>query len=286
MSEILRSALLQRALVEAIVLGAACGALGVWVLHAGQAYAAESLAHALLPGLVVAGLVGAPLLLGAAAGALAAAGLIALAGRDRRVGAQAGIAVAVTATFGLGALLALAPGTPARLGELLFGDLLASSTADLAAAAALAALVGAALAAGHRPLAAAIFDPAAAPSLGVRPARARLGLLALLGVAVVGAVQALGSLLVLALVVAPAAAALRLASNLRAQLALAAGTGALAGLLGLLASAELGIAAGASVALAAVALHALATLAALAGAVPTGPAGRRGRPPAAAADGT
>jgi ABC-type Mn2+/Zn2+ transport system permease subunit len=258
--EILRSGLLQRALVEVVMLGAACGALGVWLLHVRNTYAAESLAHAMLPGLVVAALLGAPLLLGAAGGVLGAAALIALAARDTRVGAEVAVGVTVTTAFGLGALLALAPDVPARLGELLFGDLLGTSTADLVAAGALAALVALALAAGHRALATAVFDPVAAPSLGVRPARAELALLALLGIAVVAAVQGLGNLLVLALIVAPASAGIRLGRSLRAQIALAAGLGALAGLLGLVASAELDVAAGASVALAAIALYALAAL--------------------------
>ena len=117
--EILRSGLLQRALLEVVILGATCGALGVWLLHVRSAYAAESLAHAMLPGLVVAALVGAPLLLGAAGGVLAAAALIALAARDTRVGAEVAVGVTVTTAFGLGAMLALAPDVPAQLGELL-----------------------------------------------------------------------------------------------------------------------------------------------------------------------
>ena len=258
--EILESGLLQRALLEAVILGATCGALGVWLLHVRSTYAAESLAHAMLPGLVVAALAGAPLLLGAAGGVLVAALLIALAARDARVGAEVAVGVTVTSAFGLGALLALAPDVPARLGELLFGDLLGTTTADLVAAAALGAIVVFALAAGHRSLAAAVFDPVAAPSLGVRPARVHLALLLLLAVAVVAAVQGLGNLLVLALIVGPAAAAIRLGTSLHGQVVLAAALGVLAGVLGLVASAELDIAAGASVALAAVALFALAAL--------------------------
>lgn len=258
--ELLHSGLLQRALVEVVILGAACGALGVWLLYLRHAYAAESLAHAMLPGLVLASLAGAPLLLGAGGGVVVAASLIALAARDTRVGSEVAVGVTVTTAFGLGAVLALAPAVPARLGELLFGDLLAASTQDLVAAGALAALVAAALALGHRSLCATVFDPAAAPSLGVRPQRVELALLALLAVATVAAVQGLGNLLVFALLVAPAAAALRLGRSVRSQLALAAVLGAGAGALGLAVSAELDIAAGASVALAAVGLYGLSAL--------------------------
>ena len=64
----LSSGIMQRAFVEAIVLGIACGPLGVWILLLRRAYAAESLSHAMLPGLVIASLAGIPLLLGAAGG--------------------------------------------------------------------------------------------------------------------------------------------------------------------------------------------------------------------------
>lgn len=270
--EILHSGLLQRALVEVVVLGVACGPLGVWLLHMHHAYAAESLAHAMLPGLVLAALVGAPLLLGAGGGVLVAAALIALAARDTRVGPEVAVGVTVTTAFGLGAVLALSPDVPARLGELLFGDLLGASDRDIVAAVCLAALVAAALALAHRSLCAAVLDPATAPSLGVRPQRVELALLALLAVATVAAVQGLGNLLVFALLVAPASAGMRVGRSVLSQLLCAAGVGASAGVLGLVVSAELDIAAGASVALAAVALYVVAALAR-----PASSVGRRGR---------
>jgi ABC-type Mn2+/Zn2+ transport system permease subunit len=258
MSEILHSGLLQRALLEVVVLGSACGALGVWLLHLRHAYAAESLAHAMLPGLVVASLAGVPLVLGATGGVVVAAALIAFAARDSRVGSEIAVAVTVTTAFALGAVLALSPEVPARLGELLFGDLLGATPGDIAAACGLAAVIGAALIFGHRGLTLAVFDPVAARSLGVRPGRVELALLALLAVAVVAAVQGLGNLLVFALLVAPAAAALRLGRSVRGQLVWGAGLGALSGVLGIVASTELDTAAGASVALAAVALFVVA----------------------------
>ncbi len=123
-----------RATLEVVLAGGFCGALGFWVLSERLAYAGESLSHGMLPGLVLAALAGAPLLLGAAGGALVAAGLIALAARDARVGPDTGTAVAVTGLVGLGSLLALAPDAPQRLEELLFGDPLGVSDGDLVAA--------------------------------------------------------------------------------------------------------------------------------------------------------
>jgi ABC-type Mn2+/Zn2+ transport system permease subunit len=249
---------MQRALAEVLILAVACGPLGVWVLLYRQSYAAESLSHAMLPGLVVASLAGASLLLGAVAGILGAALAIALA--QRRLGGDVGVAVAIASLFGLGALLALSPDVPARLGELLFGDLLGVTGGDLVEAAVLAAAVLVALGLSHRRLALSVFDRAAAPSLGARPARWELVLLALLAVCTIAAVRGLGNLLVVALILAPAAAALNLAARLPAALGLAAALAALAGVLGLFASYHWDVAAGASVALAAVLVFALSLL--------------------------
>jgi ABC-type Mn2+/Zn2+ transport system permease subunit len=245
------------ALLEVVLLAITCGPLGVWILLYRQSYAAESIAHAALPGLVIASLAGVSLVIGAAAGLFVAALLVALAGRLRGVGADLAVAVAVTSLLGLGTLLALSPDVPPRLGELLFGDPLSVTSADLAASAGLAVVVLAALAALHRPLALAGFDAQSARSLGTRPGRVELALLALLALTTLVAIQALGNLLVVAALIAPGAAALRLTRALSHALALAALLGLASGLGGLYASYYLDIAAGAAIALAAVAVFCL-----------------------------
>lgn len=248
MLEAFETSIQQRALAELLLLSIACGPLGVWVVTYRQAYASESLAHAMLPGLVGAALLGLPLLLGGAVGLLAGALAVAVAGRDERLGSDTAVAVAVTGLFGLGALLALAPDAPARLQELLFGDLLGVTRRDLAAAAALALAVGIALAGLNRRLAVAAFDD--------RPGRAGTIVLVLLAATTAVAVQGLGNLLVVALLVAPGAAALALARRLVPALVLSVALAAAASVAGLLLSFHAGTAAGASVALCAVALAA------------------------------
>jgi ABC-type Mn2+/Zn2+ transport system permease subunit len=249
-----------RALAEVALAGAFCGALGFWVVTERLAYGAESLSHGLLPGLVLAALAGAPLILGGVGGALAAALLVALAGRDPRVGADTGVAVAVTGLVGLGALLALAPDAPQRLEELLFGDPLGATDADLIASAGLLILGGAALLALRRPLSAASFDPAGAAALGLRPALLRVALLGLLAAAIAIAVQGLGALLVLAVVVAPPVAVRRHVRTPEAAMIAGAVLAVLAGTVGIQLSAQAGTAAGASVALVLCAAAALGAL--------------------------
>jgi ABC-type Mn2+/Zn2+ transport system permease subunit len=238
-----------RAMLELALVGGFCGAVGFWVVSERLTYGAESLSHGLLPGLVLGALAGAPLLLGAAAGALVAAALIALAARDARLDADAGTAVVVTGLVGAGALLALAPDAPQRLEELLFGDPLGVSDGDLVAGALLLSAGGAALAALHRPLSATSFDAAGAAALGLRPTLVRLALLVLLATAVAVAVQGLGALLVLAVLVAPPVAVRRHVRTPAAAMLSGAAVAALCGLAGIQLSAVAGGAAGGTVAL-------------------------------------
>ena len=121
-------------------------------------------------------------------------------------------------------------------------------------AGALALGVVAALVAGHRSLALVGFDRGSARALGAGPLRWELALLAVLGLTTVAAVQGLGNLLLVALILAPGMAALSLVRRLPVALLLACGLAALSGVAGLIASFHLGIAAGASVALCAVAV--------------------------------
>lgn len=258
LTEPFEQAIGQRAGAELVVLGLVCGPLGVWISLYRRSYAAESIAHAALPGLVAAALIGLPLALGAAAGLLAAALAIALAGRVRNLGGDAAVAVVVTGLIGLGALLALSPDVPPRLAALLFGDPLAVSAGDLALSGALAAGVGLTLAVAHRRLALAGFDPGAAPSLGAQPGRAGTLLLIVIALTTLVAVEALGNLLVVALLIAPGATALRLCARLGPALALAAALAVAEGLAGLYVSHHLELAAGGSIALVAVAVFALA----------------------------
>src|SRR3954447_2174916 len=165
MIEPLQEEFMRRALAEIALIGLASGALGCWVVLYEFSYAAESLAHSIFPGLVIATLAGIPLLLGAAPAIAIAALAIALAGRVPGVGRDVAVAVVVTTMFGLGALLALSPDSPPGIETLLFGDILGPSDSDLLAAALLAAVVLLALRLLHGRLLAAGFDRSSARSL-------------------------------------------------------------------------------------------------------------------------
>jgi len=254
-------ALMQRALLEVLLLAAVGGTLGCWVVLGGLSYGAESLAHGMFPGLVLAALAGIPLLLGGAVGIVIAALTVALAARVEQIGRDDAIAVVVTTLVGLGALLARSPDVPVGVQGLLFGDVLGTTPGDLLAGGALVAVVLLALRVGHHRLLAVGFDRGGARALGVAPVAVDALLLTLLAVAVLVAVQGLGNLLVVAVLVAPAAAARLLTRRLAPMMATAVALGALAGIGGLYLSYYVSVAAGASIAAMLVATWALARLA-------------------------
>jgi ABC-type Mn2+/Zn2+ transport system permease subunit len=269
----LQEPFMQRAIAEMTLLAIVGGALGCWVVLYEFSYAAESLAHSIFPGLVLAAIAGIPLLLGATPAIVLAALAIALVSRLPGVSRDVGVAVVVTTMFGLGVLLALSPSSPPGIETLLFGDILGPSDSDLISATALAVGLAAALVVLHWRLLATGFDRGSARALGLSPAFADAALLVLLSAAIVVAVQGLGNLLVVAVFVGPAAAARNLARRIVPMIAVAVGIGVLAGLAGLYLSYYAGTAGGASVALAIVAAYLLTLPVGL-----IGPNRRRARP--------
>ena len=213
-----RSGISARALVEVALLGLAAGPLGCWVVLYGLSYSAESLAHALFPGLVIAALAGFPLVLGAALGALVAAPAIAL----RRAGCRRSAATPRSPSWsptlvGAGALLALSPDVAGRPCRSCCSATCSRVTERRPAAGGGAGRGRAGRAAARaRTAADRRLRPLERPRLRRQPgARRTLVLLLLVGAFTVVAVQALGSLLVLAMLVGPAATARLVTRRLR-----------------------------------------------------------------------
>jgi ABC-type Mn2+/Zn2+ transport system permease subunit len=239
---------MRRAAVELMLLGLVGAGVGAWTLLYELAYGAESLAHALFPGLVAAALLGVPLLLGAAGGVVVAAIAVAVVGRSPLIGRDASVAVVVTTLFGLGVLLALSRASPPGLDGLLFGDLLGVTVRDLLVSAALAAGTLAALLGLHRSLLVVGFDRGSAGAFGARATLVDSALLVLIAAAILVGVPALGNLLVIAVLLGPAATARLVCRRVPAMVLCASAVAVVSGLGGLYLSYYADVAAGASVA--------------------------------------
>ncbi len=256
-----------RSMLEMLLIAPVVGFLGTWVTLSRLSYFAESFSHSLLPGTVVAGIVGLPILTGApvAAGVCAAALAYLLARRHRfSIGRDSAIAVVVTTMLAIGVAITLVPSAPPRLQELLFGNILGVTNLDLALTAALSALALLGLWAFHRDLALTVFDRDSAASLGTSVKKADAVLLALIAVAVTVAVQGLGNLLIAGLLLAPASAAAYFSRRLHRTFLLATAFAALAGVGGLYVSFYAETAVGSSIVLTALLVFIIARLAAAA----------------------
>jgi zinc/manganese transport system permease protein len=250
-----------RALLGGALVATICGVVGTWVVIRGMAFLGEAIGHGMLPGVALATVVGAPVMLGGAASAVAMSALIGMLQRRGRLSYDTSIGLLFVAMLSLGVIVVSHSRTYATdATAMLFGDILAISRGDLAAllVAAIMALVVAVVL--HRSFVAAAFDPRIATTLGLRPQLAQLALVALVTLAVVSSYQAVGSLLVVGLLLAPAVAAGPWTTSIPARMAVATCFGWLAVLAGLLCSWHLGTAAGASIAAAAIALAVTSSL--------------------------
>jgi manganese/iron transport system permease protein len=257
-----RLGLMQRALVQVVVISAVGGAVGCFVVIRGLSFTGESLAHTVLPGVVAAYAIGVSLLLGAAVLAAVTVAISLLAQRDRRISEDTAMGVAFAGLFPLGVILLALQSNPTRsLGDFLFGDVLANSPTDVATTVVISALVLLGLVALHRAALVCSFDRSFAASLGYRPGLVDAMLLCLVAATVVVAILAVGNVLALALLIAPAATARLLLRRLVPMMLLAGVLGALSGVVALELSYWVGAAASSTVVLCSAAEFVVAFLA-------------------------
>lgn len=206
MFEAFEAPFMQRALLESLLLAVLAGVLGSWIVLRRLAFFTHGVGTAAFPGLVVAGPAGVAPQLTALAAALAYAGGVEGLRRTRRVATDAATGLVLVGALALGVVLASdVYATGAGVDRLLFGSLIGLSDRDLWLTAGVAA--GAVLLEGvlRRSWLAQGFDPVTARALGVRPALADALLMLAVAAAAVVALDAVGALLVTAVLVIPAA---------------------------------------------------------------------------------
>jgi len=260
------------AILTATLCAITCAVLGTFLLLRRQALMGDAISHAVLPGLAAAFILSQtrdpfPMFLGAAAAGVLTAVLSDLVRRYARVEPGAAMGVVFSAMFALGVLLMSSPSmrlvdldadcvlsgvlesitwlgdtrsgsqSPSTLASLFSPAVLAAAPRQLITAAAVALLCVFAIAALFKELRISSFDPALAHALGFKPGWLNTALMILVALACVAAFEAVGSILVVAMLVCPPAAARMLTDSLRAQLLLSALLAALAAVAGYFAAA-------------------------------------------------
>ncbi|MCE0536473.1 metal ABC transporter permease [Kineosporia rhizophila] len=243
-----------RALLGGSLVAVICGVVGTWVVIRGMAFLGEAVGHGMLPGVALATVAGAPVMLGGAISAITMSALIGVLQRRGRLSYDTSIGLLFVGMLSLGVIIVSHSRSFATdATAMLFGDILAIDQGDLMVLLVSTALTLAIATGFHRSFVAAAFDPRIAQTLGLRPQLAQLALVGLVTLAVVSSFQAVGSLLVVGLLLAPAVAAGPWTRTIPTRMVLATAFGVLAVATGLLCSWYAGTAAGASIAAAAIA---------------------------------
>ncbi|NED99011.1 metal ABC transporter permease [Phytoactinopolyspora halotolerans] len=212
---------MQRAFLVTIVASAVCALLSCWLVLIGWSLMGDAVSHAVVPGVVLAYLAGAPFALGAFAFGCAAVWLIGTVRQTSRVKEDAAIGVVFTTLFAFGLVLISVTPSEVDFNHILFGNVLGVSDTDLAQVLVLGLLTAATLVLKSRDLTLYAFDAGHAHAIGISPRRLQLLLLALLALTVVVALQAVGVILVVAMVITPGATAYLLTARMERMLLLA-----------------------------------------------------------------
>lgn len=220
--EPLRYGFMVQAIVVAALIGAACAILSCYMVLKGWSLMGDAISHAVLPGIVLAYVIGLPLALGAFAAGMLCAGSTGWIKNHSRLKEDTIMGVVFTALFALGLVMFTKIHTDVHLNHILFGSLLGIERGDLIQAAASAGLTLLIVLAKRRDLLLYLFDPSQARAAGLNTTALHYLLLALLSATIIAALQAVGIILTVAMLVTPGCIAHLLTDRFDRMLVIAA----------------------------------------------------------------
>ena len=227
---------MQRALVVAVLVGAVCAVLSCYLVLKGWSLMGDAISHAVLPGIVLAFMLGLPLAVGAFAAGLACAVFTGYLKENSRVKEDTVMGIVFSGMFGLGLVLFTKVETDQHLNHILFGNMLGVTPRDLVETAIVAGGTLAAVLVKRRDLLLYCFDPQHARAIGLPVRALHYGLLVVLSLTIVASLKAVGIILVVAMLVAPGAIAYLLSDDFNRMLPIAVAVAVGSSVLGTLAS--------------------------------------------------
>ncbi|MCW4386578.1 metal ABC transporter permease [Salinibacterium sp. SYSU T00001] len=249
-----------RALLVTAVAGVTCALLSCWLVQIGWALMGDAVSHAVLPGVAVSYILGWPFAVGAFIFGVGAVALIGGVRSTTRIKSDAAIGVVFTSLFALGLVIISVTPSQTDLGHILFGNVLGVSDSDILQVVVIGALTCAVLLAKRRDFTLLAFDRSHAGAIGINTRVLSALLLGLLALTVVVALQAVGIILVVAMLITPGATASLLTKRFERMLALAVLVTVAASVVGVYASFYLDVSTGGAVVLAQAAAFLLAYL--------------------------
>lgn len=249
LTEPLQYDFMQMALAIAAVVAIPTALLSCLLVLKGWALLGDAIAHGVFPGVVLAYLLGWPLVLGAFIAGMLCALLSGFLHINSRIKQDTAMGVVFSGMFALGLLIYVWVPSDVHLNHILFGDMLGVQWRDVLESAAIALLIAIGIALKWRDLLLYAFDPVQAHTTGLRVRVLHYGLLAAVSLAVVGALKAVGLVLSIALLIAPGAIAFLIVRSFGRMLLLATAISIMASVLGVLLSFHLDSAPGPTIVL-------------------------------------
>lgn len=240
---------LQNALITALVVGIVGGAVGCFIILRGMSLMGDAISHAVLPGVAISFILGINFFIGAIVFGLLASTIITYIKSNSIIKSDTAIGITFSSFLALGIILIGIANSSTDLFHILFGNILAVQDLDMWITIAVALLVITTITIFFRPLLLTSFDPILAKSIGVKVTFYHYLLMVILTLVAVTAMQSVGTILIVALLITPAATAYLYANSLKTMILLSSGFGALASVLGLFIGYSFNIAAGSSIVL-------------------------------------
>jgi manganese/iron transport system permease protein len=240
---------MQRAMIVSLLVAAVCAVLSCYLVLKGWSLMGDAISHAVLPGIVIAYVIGLPLVIGAFAAGLGCALATGYLKDNSRVKEDTVMGIVFSGMFGFGLVLFTKIETDQHLNHILFGNVLGVTTADLIETAIIAGGTLLIVLVKRRDLLLYCFDPNHARAIGLPVRVLHYGLLVLLSLTIVSALKAVGIILVIAMLIAPGATAYLLTDSFGRMLAIAVVVAMASAVLGTLVSFHINGATGACIVL-------------------------------------
>ena len=245
---------LQNALVSAVVIGAVAGILGSFIILRGMSLMGDAISHAVLPGVALSYILGINFFIGALVFGLLASFLIAFVNQNSTIKGDTAIGITFSSFLALGVILISVAKSSTDLFHILFGNILAVQDIDLLITLVVSVIVVVVILAYFKELQVTSFDPVFAQSAGMNVKFYHYLLMFLLALVSITAMQSVGTVMIVALLITPAATAYLYSNRLKTMLVLGAIFGALSSVIGLFIGYTFNLAIGSTIVLTAAAL--------------------------------
>jgi len=242
---------LQNALITSVMVGISAGIIGSFIILRGMSLMGDAISHAVLPGVALSYMLGSSYVIGATVFGMASAALIGFVTKHSRLKNDTAIGIVFSAFFALGIILISFARSSTDLYHILFGNVLAVRDSDMFLTAAVLIIVLIAVPLFYKQLKLTSFAPTIAKSYGWNISAINYGLMFLLTLVAVTSLQTVGTILVIAMLITPAATAYQLTDKLLVMILLSTVFGTLSSIVGLYFSYSYNLPSGATIVMAA-----------------------------------